>query len=68
MPPVVVGAHLPDRPATLGKKVDLPPVIIGESTKVFALKNRAVAIEANNRIEAGAAYDDELRAGYGAKE
>lgn len=49
-------------PEKFGRPVDLPPVKKGESVKVFALKNRAAAIEANNRLSNDAAfYYDVLR-------
>ena len=60
--PLVERPRLPAPPAEFGKPVDLPPVKKGESIKVFALKNRAAAIEANNRLSNDAAfYDDVLR-------
>ena len=49
-------------PEKFGRPVDLPPVKKGESVKVFALKNRAAVIEANNRLSNDAAfYYDVLR-------
>jgi hypothetical protein len=49
-------------PAKFGKPVELPPVKKGESIKVFALKNRAAAIEANNRLAGDSEfYYDVLR-------
>ena len=61
-PPVVERPRLPAMPEKFGRPVDLPPVKKGESVKVFALKNRAAAIEANNRLSNDAAfYYDVLR-------
>ena len=48
-----------------GKPVDLPPVKKGESVKVFALKNRAAAIEANRRLENDATFYDDVLALFG---
>jgi hypothetical protein len=64
-PPVAV--EFPDRPAHFGTPVPPPPVIIGESKGVFALKNRKALHEANARLDADRAYDDDIRATFGAK-
>ena len=60
--PILERAALPNPPRNFGVPVPLPPVKKGESIKVFALKNRAAAIEANNRLSNDAAiYYDVLR-------
>lgn len=45
-----------------------PPVIKGESTGVFALKNRKALHEANNRLEADSQFMSGVEAGLGAKD
>ena len=64
-PPLVERPRLPAPPVGFGKPVDLPPVKKGESVKVFALKNRAAAIEANRRLENDATFYDDVLALFG---
>jgi hypothetical protein len=49
-PSVVERPTLPAAPSNFGKPVALPAAKQGESIKTFALKNRAAAVEANNRL------------------
>jgi hypothetical protein len=63
--PLTGGVEFPTRPAVFGKPVPPPPIIIGESKGVFALKNRKALHEANARLDADRAYDDDLRATFG---
>lgn len=67
-PPLTTGVHLPARPADFGRPVTPPPVVKGESTGVFALKNRKALHEANNRLEADSQFMSGIEAGLGAKE
>ena len=46
--------------------MDLPPLSPEESVKVFALKNRKAAIEANDRIGECAAQYNDVRRDFGA--
>ncbi len=66
--PLTVAAHLPARPAGFGEPVAPPPIIKGESVRVFALKNRAALHQANNRLEADAQFMSGIEAAYGAKD
>lgn len=65
MTPQVVRPNLP--PLVDGcSKVNLPPVTKGESVKVFALKNRRAAHEANGRIDQCARFYEDVQHDFGA--
>jgi len=51
---------LPAPPENFGKPVPLPKPKVGEGMKTFALKNRAAAIEANNRLENDRTFYDDV--------
>ena len=60
--PVVAKPTLPPPPPLFSKPVPLPTVKVGESVKVFALRNRAALMEANMRLKNdGAFYEDVKR-------
>lgn len=58
-------AHLPAAPVAFGKPVPLPEARIGKSLRVFALENRAAAIQANARLEADAAFYEDVQREFG---
>ena len=60
--PIVAKPTLPSPPPMFSKPVPLPTVKVGESVKVFALRNRAALMEANMRLKNdGAFYEDVKR-------
>lgn len=54
--------------AEFGKPVALPEAQTGKSLRAFALENRAAAIQANHRLESDAAFYEDVRREFGAKE
>jgi hypothetical protein len=60
--------RLPAAPAEFGKPIALPDATRGKSLRVFALENRAAASLANRRLENDAAFYEDVRREFGAKE
>lgn len=57
--------NLPAPPATFGRAVEKPKVVVGKSLRVFAAENRAALNTANYRLESDRQFYDAVRREFG---